>query len=225
MRDRIIDYLSQHPGGIDDDQLALVLGLKHRQQANSRCRRLMLEGLVDRHTVGGKIQNFWLGSFSRMSPSTKPQSATLDHPQRLLAPLTLDEHWSWEGNVQGMVVKFLTKQGYSIIRAADTRSKEHGKDIEATKDSRTLWVTVKGFPKGTPKTHPSTQAGHWFKGALFEIVAWRGESEFAKLAIALPDYPRYRKLAAKITWLQPVTRFSYYWVREDGIVDVDDWRG
>lgn len=132
-----------------------------------------------------------------------------------------DEPWFWEGNVQAAVLEYLTKQGYSIVRYADTAKREQGKDIEACRDSECLWVTVKGYPKGTPKTHPSTQAAHWFKKALYDIVAWRGESEKAELSIALPEYPRYRNLAGKIAWLRPVARFSFSWVGEDGSVEVE----
>jgi hypothetical protein len=37
IRDRILEFLSQHPEGVDDDELARALKLKARQQAS--CRR------------------------------------------------------------------------------------------------------------------------------------------------------------------------------------------
>jgi len=46
IRNRIIDHLKNHPEGIDDDDLAFNLGLKSRQQANTRCRQLEKEGFV-----------------------------------------------------------------------------------------------------------------------------------------------------------------------------------
>jgi hypothetical protein len=79
---------------------------------------------------------------------------------------------------------------------------------------------VKGYPRGTGKTHPSTQAGHWFKQAVFDIIEYRGENEIAELGMALPDFPRYRALAQKINWFQSVARFVYYWVQESGEVVV-----
>ncbi|MFQ5421863.1 MAG: hypothetical protein ACE5EY_16050, partial [Anaerolineae bacterium] len=126
--------------------------------------------------------------------------------------------WFWEGNVQTSVVRFLEQKNYIIHSAANTASKERGKDIEAEYDGKDLWITVKGYPEGTKRTHPSTQAGHWFKQAAFDILQYRGESHEAHLGMALPDFPRYRSLAQKIKWLQPVAKFTYYWVRENGIV-------
>ena len=58
IRDRILDYLGRHPEGADDDEITRALNLKYRQQANSRCRQLMSEGIVRRERVGGKIRNY-----------------------------------------------------------------------------------------------------------------------------------------------------------------------
>lgn len=208
VRDRIIEFLSKRQGGIDDDELAKALNLRQRQQANSRCRQLVDEGLIERKVVDGKINNFWKGSYHVIKTSSKQENVGI----------ISDDPWYWEGNVQNKVADYLKREGYSIIKLADTRSRETGKDIEARNDPGFLWVTVKGYPKGTPRTAPSTQAGHWFKQALFDIVAWRGENEKVQLALALPDFPRYRKLAEKVAWFQPVARFSYIWVQEDGRV-------
>ncbi len=117
----------------------------------------------------------------------------------------------------------LRLHGYTIVRTADTASKETGRDIEARDAGGSLWVTVKGYPAGTPRTHPSIQAGHWFKQAVFDgaRLARRKPGRSARLAIAMPDFPRYRKLAQKIAWLQPIARFSYFWVLEDGVIAQD----
>ena len=72
--------------------------------------------------------------------------------------------------------------------------------IEARDADGSLWVTVKGYPAGTPRTHPSIQAGHWFKQAVFDVIALAWREPGPRLAIALPDFPRYRKLAQKIAW-------------------------
>lgn len=211
--DRILAYLAVHPDGADDDQLAEALALKSRQQANSRCRQLAADGLIWRGPINGKIRNY--------ATDAGATSA------RLAAEATLPAHpitrrpWFWEGNVQAQVVTYLRLHGYTILRAADTASRETGRDIEALDSKGPLWVTVKGYPVGTLRTRPSTQAGHWFKQAVFDVLAWRGESQDARLAIALPDYPRYRKLAQKIAWLQPIAGFSYFWVLEEGVIAQD----
>lgn len=218
IRERILVYLQRHPEGIDDDELALALGLKRRQQANSHCRQLAAEGIVVRRTVDDKIHNF-------LAPCAR---AAQDIPARALAVSTPpqqdaagDRAWYWEGHVQDRVIEHLRLSGYRIVRSADTASRETGKDIEAYSPDGPLWITVKGYPVGTPRTQPTTQASHWFKQALFDIVAWRGESANAQLALALPDFPRYRRLAEKVRWLQPVARFAYFWIDEDGTVRIE----
>jgi len=97
-------------------------------------------------------------------------------------------------------------------------SHQQGIDIIAEKEGKQLWVSAKGFPKGTEKTHPSTEAGHWFKEAIFDIIEYREQNETVLLAVALPDYPRYHSLAEKISWLKPAANFIYFWVRENGEV-------
>jgi len=207
IRDRILEYLSQHPEGVDDDELARALNLKARQQANSRCRQLAEDGIVARRRVHGKIHNFLIAPETALAAPAAPEPAE-------------ERPWFWEGHVQDVVIEHLRKEGYRIIHFADTASRQPGKDIEAESDAGPLWVTVKGYPKGTPRTRPSTQAGHWFKNALFDIVAWRGQDPETELACALPDFSRYRDLAARVAWLQPVARFSFIWVMEDGTVEV-----
>lgn len=75
-----------------------------------------------------------------------------------------------------------------MISAADTASYQKDKDIVAEHNGNTLWVSVKGSPRGTKRTHPSTQAGHWFKQAVFDILEYRGEDKGVELGLALPDY-------------------------------------
>lgn len=205
---KILEYLLAHPEGADDDELTEALGLSRRQQANNRCNRMAREGLIERR-AGKKIRNF--------VADTVKASATIEVEQ------TMTENempWFWEGNVQSYVIDDLKSQGYAITRSANTSTHETGKDIEASRDGEVLWVTVKGYPEGTAKTHPSTQAGHWFKQALFDVVAWRGESSTAMIVMALPDYDRYRTLAKKVAWLESAANFSYYWVHKDHSVTV-----
>ncbi len=218
IRDRILDYLQRHPEGVDDDELTSALGLKRRQQANSRCRQLAAEGIVVRRSSQGKLHNF----LAHPSVIGQPQPASGAGPTATMSRQeSLDVRpWFWEGNVQNAVIAHLQDNDYRIVRSANTATRETGKDIEAQGPHGPLWVTVKGFPVGTPKTQPSTQAGHWFKQAVFDIVAWHGESSEAALALALPDFPRYRRLAEKIAWLQLAAHFAYYWVQENGAIEI-----
>lgn len=215
IRDQIILYLQDHPEGVDDDMLAQALALKQRQQANSRCRELEREGFVFRRVVNGKIRNFWVDSKQVPLKQTEgPKKATLN------SDLGRTKNWFWEGNVQAQVVKYLVAQQFLIRSVADTASHQHGVDIIAERDGRQLWISVKGYPQGTEKTQPTTQAGHWFKNVVFDMLAYRGENKSIKLGIALPDFPRYRSLAARIAWFKAVADFVYFWVQENGEVVV-----
>lgn len=191
VKQRIIAYLQNHPEGIDDDELAKVLNLSARQQANNICRQLEKDGLVSRKQVNGKIQNFWANKTTKVSPNIAQESKP-DIPKF--------ENWFWEGNIQAKVIEYLVSQNCHIRSVADTATRQQGIDIIAEKNGKKLCVSVKGFPNATPRTNPSVQAGHWFKQAIFDMIDYRERDKNVMLALALPDFPRYRKMAAKITW-------------------------
>ncbi len=221
IKEKIAAYLQRHPEGADDDYLAKVLDLSARQQANSRCRQLESEGLVERRRVRGKIHNFWIGG----KGGGVAKIGSIEKVKIKKPTISKKDNWFWEGNVQSQVVRFLSGQGYNIMSVADTASRQRGKDIEAEKNGKAVWVSVKGFPEGTKKTPPSTQAGHWFKQAVFDILEYRGEDPSAELGLALPDFPRYRNLEKKIRWLQPVAKFTYCWVQETGNILIESIDG
>ncbi|MCL5995778.1 MAG: MarR family transcriptional regulator [Chloroflexi bacterium] len=201
---RILDYLNQHPEGADDDELTVALGLKRRQHTNIVCRNLASRQLIRRQRVDGKIRNFATGQ-------------TVPVPTRAPADAS-GRPWYWEGCVQARVEQYLRAQGYTILRTANTATHERGKDIEAQKDGRPLWVSVKGYPRGTKRTQPGGQAVLWFKDAMFDMLVWHGVKTAADLALAFPDFPRYHKSLAKVAWLQPVIKFDVFWVSESGEV-------
>lgn len=215
IKQRIIDYLQRHPEGVDDDQIAAELGLSARQQANVRCRELEREGLVAGRPINGKLHNIWIGTNTANTAPIAIPAASKTAATRG----TGHDDWFWEGNVQSKVAHYLAAHGFHVHSVADTATHETGKDIIAERDGRRLWVTVKGYPRGTERTNPTVQARHWFQGAVFDIVQYRGEDPDVDLAIALPDYPRYRKLAERIVWFRAAARFTYFWVRQDDTVD------
>jgi hypothetical protein len=212
IEERILECLKIHPEGVDDDNLAEILNLSARQQANIRCRDLQKRGIVSRRKVDGKIRNFLTGSPApeRMHIKTQPKPET-----------EKTKRWSWEGNVQAQIIRYLSSHGYLIRSFADTASHETGVDIIAEIDGKPLWVTVKGYPLGTERTRASAQAVHWFSSAMFDILRYRGEVKETALALGLPDYPRYRALAAKIVWVKSVAIYEYYWVNENGQVTIE----
>ena len=143
-----------------------------------------------------------------VSPKPPAPVAKTDDPHKL---------WHWEGNIQAALVTWLANQGWTIRSAADTAAKTAGKDIIAECDGRTLWISVKGYPRGTQKTNPPTQARHWFSHAVFDLVRYRDESDSAELALGLPDgYVTYQNLANHVTWLRSHLPFTIYWVGESG---------
>jgi hypothetical protein len=199
---RILAKLWEFPDGASDAQIAQVMGIRH-QAVNAACRAMAARDLIVRESLNGTI-------FNRAMMQELPVRAAVPAP---------DVPWHWEGNVQALAAKFLVDDGWTIVGIVDTASKEPGIDIVAERDGIPLWVTVKGFPVGTAKTQPYTQARHWFAGALFDIACWRQEApEGVRLAVALPIFPTYQRLAQRTRWLQVTAPFDYLWVSEDGDV-------
>ncbi len=133
--------------------------------------------------------------------------------------------WYWEGNVQARVVSYLVYAGYAVRNVANTASREVGKDIVAVSpDGRELWVSAKGYPEKSR----NVQARHWFSGALFDLVLYRGESTDAKLALALPDgFATYANFLPRVDWLKKAMNFEVFCVSEDGSVRVEqevEWK-
>ncbi len=207
IQDQIVVLLAEHPERVDDDQIAAALGVL-RQQVNQRCRRLELFGKLTRRSVDGKIRNFVNGvaPFAQ-GMVVRPEVALTERPR------------FWEGNVQSAVVDYLSARNYRIVSVADTASRQQGKDIVAVAPSNdTLWVSAKGYPAGTERTNPRTQARHWFAHALFDLILWHGDDASKALALALPDRTTYRSLARRAGWFLASLDACVYWVAEGGSV-------
>jgi hypothetical protein len=207
IKQRIVLFLKDHPEGIDDDELSNFLKLNSRQHANMECRKLAKMGLIERRKTNGKIHNYLSEKPIIPSPALILKAQT-DFPSH--------ELWFWEGNVQLKIVNYLESKNYQIVSVADTASHQRGKDIIAERDGELLWVSVKGYPKGTNKTHPSTQAGIWFRDVIFDMIKYREVDKHVSLVVALPDFPRYRSLVKSISWFQSTAKYLYFWVNENG---------
>jgi hypothetical protein len=137
--------------------------------------------------------------------------------------------WFWEGNVVAAIVRFLRAEGWRVEWISDTATKEQGDDIRAIRDGRTLRVEVKGWPTigyadparaaEVKRTRPSTQAGHWYSQALLHVVRDLGKHPGDLVAIALPDWPRFRNLVAETEAPLRQLGVSVLFVREDGSVE------
>ncbi len=136
--------------------------------------------------------------------------------------------WSWEGNDQANVVAHLAQHGWSIVSVADTASQQRGVDIAAERDGQPLLVEVKGWPgttyargekAGQPKpTQPTSQAKHWYADALLTVLRLRGKDPEARVAIALPDMPRYRRLLEETRSSLSALDVRVMFVTENGVV-------
>jgi len=179
------------------------------------------EGLVKRVVIAEKIHNFWADNYYSTKTLNKTNISSLNksnqQPQKK-TETQKSEIWFWEGNVQSKIVSFLVSQKYQILSVADTASHQTGIDIIAEKNGKKLWVSVKGYPRGTEKPNTSTQSRHWFKQVIFDIIEYRERDKEALLTVAFPDFPTYRNLAKKITWFKAAVKFAYLWVKEDGSV-------
>ena len=137
--------------------------------------------------------------------------------------------WHWEGNVQTAVIRALVADGWSIVRAANTATREQGVDIIAVRDRGTLLVEVKGFPSTVyargeragqaKRTPPTVQAKHWFAEAMLKAVRLRHSDLSATVFIAYPAHPRYSSLLSETKWALDALAIGVLAVHEDGRVE------
>lgn len=136
--------------------------------------------------------------------------------------------WYWEGNVQKVVARYLTSAGWTIVSIADTGLKERGDDIRASREGVVLVVEVKGFPSTAyadarraaevKRTNPTLQAKHWLAEAIFRSLRTLGTEPNTRVAIALPDFPRYRTLLDDVAGPLKRLGVGVLFVSEDGCV-------
>ena len=148
----------------------------------------------------------------------------------LPAPST-DGDWYWEGNVQATVARHLKATGWSIKFFSDTARRQHGDDIRAWKDGRTLRIEVKGWPtKGryadprrtgeVKRANPSTQAAHWYGQAILHVIRCLDAHPQDEVAIALPEWPRFRSLVNGTETGLRRLGVGLFFVSESGQVEV-----
>jgi hypothetical protein len=198
--------------------LAEVTGVTPRQSINIKCRELSSRKALSRAQEDcarcrrDKIVN-------RLQGAAVP---TTPKPVRALPNMADERPWYWEGNVQAKIVEFLIANGCAVKSAANTASKEQGKDIVAqTADKQTLWISVKGFPQKSRYV----QARHWFAGALHDLARYRDEDAGALLAMGLPGgFKTYEALLKRNASVRKFLGYTVYWVAEDGAVTVDGAR-
>lgn len=112
--------------------------------------------------------------------------------------------WYWEGNVVDTVARELTGRGWQIVARADTHTRQQGVDLHARRNGLDLLIEAKGYPSTTYRnplraaekkpTNPTNQAQHWYSHALLKIIRLQTAHPEAFVAMAFPDFPRYRSL-------------------------------
>ena len=143
--------------------------------------------------------------------------------------MDVTEDWYWEGNVVEAIAIFLKQGGWTIVRRADTRSKERGVDVHALRSDVTLLVEVKGFPSknyrdsrrsGESKpTNPTNQAQQWYSHALLKVMRLQTAYPEAVVALGFPDFPRYRTLFKETRGGLAKLGLAMMIVRPDGTVE------
>ncbi|GAB7005273.1 hypothetical protein JCM18899A_27460 [Nocardioides sp. AN3] len=164
---------------------------------------------------------------SRTQPPTAPAAPPAVAPSAV-APLEVGGEWHNEANVQAALVTALAGEGWRILSVANTATKEHGIDVIASRDGRTVGVEVKGFPSRNyadparageaKRTSPSTQAGHWYSQAVLAAMRLRGKEPAWGSVIALPDFPRYRDLHAETVGSLTAAQIEVWWIDQAGMV-------
>ncbi|WP_319462716.1 hypothetical protein [Micromonospora sp. RTP1Z1] len=219
----IVGLLRQNPSGLTDAELARLTGKLH-QQINQRCRVLAEQGWLVRDATPGVIVNRIItGPADTVVPDAGPAPASY--------PSDAAREWFWEGNVQARLCSWLTQQGWSLTQVMNTASRQQGTDIEARHGSLRLHVEVKGYPSKsyadhrrsaeTKPTQASTQAGHWYAHALLKAVRLRDANPRDTVAMAFPDFGRYRNLLAETRRSLAALRIDAFLVAEAG--DVHRW--
>lgn len=137
--------------------------------------------------------------------------------------------WHTEANTQRMLIEWLQSDGWTVTRAADTESGEHGIDVIAERGSEVLAVEVKGYPsrwrvrgplRGERKAgHPNNQASKWFAHAVVPAMRVRGAEPSWRSAICFPDFPMYRRLYADTAVSLAACAIEMWLVTEDGQVE------
>lgn len=212
----MLDAIRRAGGPICDDCVSASASLASRQQANRIGRELLAAGVIGRAT-------------GTCSICGKSKTVSVVSGRRLPAPPVDSQNhaaaWHWEGSVQAALVAFLNDAGLEIRSAANTATKETGVDVVALDAAgHEWWITVKGYPerKQGKMTNPSTQARHWFSHAMFDVVLYRTSRSDVKIGVALPDgFTTYKRLRDKSAWLREAAAFTYFWVANDGSVEVE----
>ncbi|GGD07656.1 DUF7669 domain-containing protein [Nocardioides daphniae] len=138
--------------------------------------------------------------------------------------------WHSEEHTQSLLVEWLKNDGWNIVRAANTRTREPGVDVIAERGDERLGVEVKGFPspfyvtgpkKGLVKpTTPVEQAKKWYSHALVPAMRLRTREPESRSVMCFPDFPVYQRLYEETASSLRAAAIEVWFVTEAGDVSV-----
>ena len=141
-------------------------------------------------------------------PVQTPVRETPDAVDQVISLPDTTEEWFWEGTIQASLIAHLVREGYQLLRVADTDSREAGTDVIARRAGRTLHVEVKGWPSQfyrdpakahlKKRTSAAVMARSWFNDAVVHALRLRDAHPSDDVAICLPDKATYRNLLAGV---------------------------
>lgn len=215
-REKVLEFLKNNAGSFCDDCISRRTAIFPRATINMACNSLAAQKQIRRSDgqcqccLKYKLVNqIAEGEVAVMIEQASTSDASKD--------MTEGRPWYWEGNLQSKLITWLASEGYKIRSVADTAARSRGVDIIAEdSNGEPLWISVKGYPDTTQHA----QARHYFSGAIFDLILYRGQSSSVHLAIGLPaGFSTYENLAQKVQWMKKtVLAFDIYWVSETGHV-------
>jgi hypothetical protein len=126
----------------------------------------------------------------------------------------------------------LLNDGWDLEQVADTATRERGTDMIARRDEQRVYIEVKGWPSlvdadesrqaEVKPTNPTYQALPWFAGATHSCLRLREAHPDARVAMAFPARPRYRKLGAEIAGALRSLSVELWFVGAEAVESSDD---
>lgn len=137
--------------------------------------------------------------------------------------------WFYEDRVVNTLVKHLQREGWTIGHLPNAALKQQGVDVTATRGNEILLIEAKGYPSTfyrdeskrhlTKATNPTNQAQQWYSHALLKVLRLQTKHPEAIVAMAFPDFPRYRTLCAETAPRLKVLGVPIFFVGEAGTVE------
>lgn len=167
-------------------------------------------------------------------PEVSAQEATATDPPDASEAGRADEgpgfEWHTEEHTQSLLVACLKSEGWTIVRTANTATREHGVDVIAERQGERVGIEVKGFPsrfyvagpkKGLAKpTSPVEQAKKWFSHALVPTMRLRTREPETRSVMCFPDFPVYRRLYEDTASSLRAANIEVWFVSEVGDVTI-----